>query len=65
VNGFLIEERDAASWANAVEVAIDPDHSTAMSTGAVLLARNYTWRAAAESLAALTERIALLGLLRC
>ncbi|MGC1419206.1 MAG: glycosyltransferase [Acidimicrobiales bacterium] len=65
VNGFLIDERDAAAWADAVEVAIDPEHSTAMSTGAVLLARNYTWRAAAESLAALTERIALSGLLRC
>jgi D-inositol-3-phosphate glycosyltransferase len=65
VNGFLIEERDPAVWANAVEVTLDPDHSTAMSTGAVLLARGYTWRAAAESLADLTERLALSSLLRC
>jgi len=65
VNGFLMEGRDADTWANAVEVTIDPEHSTAMSTQAVLLARSYTWRAAAESLAALTERLALSGLLRC
>jgi D-inositol-3-phosphate glycosyltransferase len=65
VNGFLIEERDPAVWANAVEVTLDPEHSTAMSTGAVLLAREYTWRAAAESLADLTERLALSSLLRC
>jgi D-inositol-3-phosphate glycosyltransferase len=65
VNGFLIEERDPAVWASAVEVTLDPDHSTAMSTGAVLLARGYTWRAAAESLADLTERLALSSLLRC
>jgi D-inositol-3-phosphate glycosyltransferase len=65
VNGFLIEERDPAVWASAIEVILDPDHSTAMSTGAVLLAREYTWRAAAESLADLTERLALSSLLRC
>jgi D-inositol-3-phosphate glycosyltransferase len=65
VNGFLIEERDPAVWANAVEVTLDPDHSMAMSTGAVLLAREYTWRAAAESLAGLTERLTLSSLLRC
>jgi D-inositol-3-phosphate glycosyltransferase len=65
VNGFLIEERDPAAWADAVELILDVEHSTAMSTGAVLLARNYTWRAAAESLVDLTERLALSGLLRC
>jgi D-inositol-3-phosphate glycosyltransferase len=65
VNGFLIKERDPAVWADAVEVTLDPDHLTAMSTGAVLLARRYTWRAAAESLVDLTERLALSGLLRC
>jgi hypothetical protein len=46
-------------------VTIDAEHSTFMSTGAVLLARDYTWRAAAESLADLTDRLALSGLLRC
>ena len=65
VNGFLIEDRDPAAWADAVELTLDAEHSTAMSTGAVLLARGYTWRAAAESLVDLTERLALSGLLRC
>jgi len=65
VNGFLIQERDPAVWADAVEVTLDLDHTTAMSTGAVLLSRSYTWRAAAESLVDLTERLALSGLLRC
>ena len=65
VNGFLIGERDPAVWADAVDLTLDPDHATAMSTGAVLLARGYTWRAAAESLADLTERLALSSLLRC
>ncbi len=65
VNGFLIQERDPAVWADAVEVTLDLDHTTAMSTGAVLLSRSYTWRAAAESLVDLTEQLALSGLLRC
>ena len=65
VTGFLIEERDPASWANAVELALDPERATSMSNAAVLLARRYTWRSAGESLAALTERLALSGLVRC
>jgi D-inositol-3-phosphate glycosyltransferase len=65
VNGFLIEERDPSAWADAVEVTLDLEHSTAMSTSAVLLARGYTWKKAAESLVELTERLALSGLLRC
>jgi D-inositol-3-phosphate glycosyltransferase len=65
VNGFLIEERDPGVWADAVEVTLDPEHSMSMSSDAVLLARSYTWRAAAESLVDLTEQLALSGLLRC
>ena len=65
VTGFLIEERDPVSWANAVELALDPEGATSMSNAAVLLARRYTWRSAGESLAALTERLALSGLVRC
>ncbi len=65
VNGFLIFERDPVAWADAVDVVVDPEHATAMSTGAVLLARRYTWRSAAESLAELTEQLALSGLVRC
>ena len=65
VNGFLIGERDPGAWADAVTVATDPEHATSMSTGAVLLARRYTWRSAGESLAALTEQLALSSLVRC
>jgi len=65
VNGFLIPERDARGWADAVDLVTDAEHATAMSTGAVLLARRYTWRSAGESLAALTEQLALSGLVRC
>ena len=65
VTGFLVDERDPEVWANAVEVALDPQNATAMSNAAVLLARRYTWRSAARSLADLTEQLALSGLVRC
>ena len=65
VNGFLMPERDARVWADAVDLVTDAEHATAMSTGAVLLAKRYTWRSAGESLAALTEQLALSGLVRC
>src|SRR5487761_924942 len=65
VNGLLISGRDPASWADAVDHVVHPDHATTLSTGGVLLARRYTWRAAGERLAALTETLALSGLVRC
>jgi D-inositol-3-phosphate glycosyltransferase len=65
VTGFLVDERDPKVWADAVEVALDPENATAMSNAAVLLARRYTWRSAARSLADLTEDLALTGLVRC
>jgi D-inositol-3-phosphate glycosyltransferase len=65
VTGFLVAERDPVVWADAVEVALDPQNATAMSNAAVLLARRYTWRSAARSLADLTEELALSGLVRC
>lgn len=65
VNGYLIDERSPEAWANAVEKVLDPDISTAMSNDAVLLARRYTWRAAATSLATLTQQLSLSGLVRC
>jgi len=43
-------------------VAIDPATTTAMSNSAVLLARRYTWRSAALSLASLTDQLSLSGL---
>ena len=65
VTGFLLAERDPRVWADAVEVTLDTHNATAMSNAAVLLARRYTWRAAAQSLADLTEELALSGLVRC
>jgi D-inositol-3-phosphate glycosyltransferase len=65
VNGLLVDERDPEVWADAVETVVDPEVTTAMSTSSVLLAREYTWRAAAESLATLVEELALSSLLRC
>ena len=65
VTGFLLAAREPAVWADAVEVALDPQHATQMSNAAVLLARRYTWKSAAQSLAGLTERLALSGLVRC
>jgi D-inositol-3-phosphate glycosyltransferase len=65
VNGLLVDERDPDAWADAVEAVVDPEITTSVSTSAVLLAREYTWRAAAESLAARVDDLALSGLLRC
>ena len=65
VNGFLVSERDKHAWADAVEVALTPETTTAMSNDAVLLARKYTWRAAAASLAGLMEQLAASGLVSC
>ena len=65
VTGFLVGERDPRVWADAVEVTLDGESATAMSNAAVLLARRYTWRSAAKSLADLTEELALSGLVRC
>ena len=63
--GYLMNDRDPAVWADAVESVLDAERATAMSNAAVLLARSYTWRSAAESLAALVERLALSGLVNC
>ncbi|MHB1251670.1 MAG: glycosyltransferase [Acidimicrobiales bacterium] len=65
LNGYLVDERSAEVWADAVQKVLDPDVSTTMSNDAVLLARRYTWRSAATSLAALTQHLSLSGLVRC
>jgi D-inositol-3-phosphate glycosyltransferase len=65
VNGFLLAQRDPDVWANAVDAAVDAATATTMSNSAVLLARRYTWRSAASSLAQLTEQLSLSGLVRC
>ncbi|NNN02257.1 MAG: glycosyltransferase [Acidimicrobiaceae bacterium] len=63
--GYLMDNRDPAVWANAVESVLDARHATAMSNAAVLMSRRYTWRSAAQSLAALVEQLALSGLVSC
>jgi len=65
VNGLLIDTRDPAAWANAVETVLDPETTTSMSNNSVLLARRYTWRSAGESLAHLVEQLAASGLVSC
>jgi D-inositol-3-phosphate glycosyltransferase len=51
VNGVLVSERDPCAWADAVEwVTSDPLRATRLSTGAVLRAQPFTWRAAAMQL---------------
>jgi D-inositol-3-phosphate glycosyltransferase len=65
VTGYLVGERDESEWANVVEQALDSDRATAMSNAAVLRARQYTWRRAGESLAAIIEQLAAESLVRC
>ncbi|MGC2176331.1 MAG: glycosyltransferase [Acidimicrobiales bacterium] len=65
VTGYLVGERDETEWANVVEQAFDSEHATAMSNAAVLRARQYTWRRAGESLAAIIEQLAAESLVRC
>ena len=65
VNGLLVASRAAGAWADAVDQVLDEDHATTMSTAAVLLAKRYTWRSAAESLASLTDALAASGLVHC
>lgn len=65
VNGYLVEERNPARWADVVELALEAESATAMSNAAVLRARHYTWRRAAESLATLIDDLATESLVRC
>ena len=65
VTGYLLDDRDAANWADAVERILDSDDPLAMSNAAVLRARNYTWRRAGEWLGELTESLASTSLAHC
>jgi D-inositol-3-phosphate glycosyltransferase len=65
VTGYLVGERDEAEWADVVEEALNAENATAMSNAAVLRARQYTWRRAGESLAAIIEQLAAESLVRC
>ena len=65
VTGYLVRERDSSHWADVVEMALESDDATAMSNAAVLRAREYTWRRAGESLAALIDQLASESLAHC
>ena len=65
VSGVLVEDRSASRWADAVEWVTNEDRATTLSTNAVLLAREYTWRSAATSVAALSESLAGAQLVSC
>ncbi len=65
VTGYLLDDRDAVHWADVVELALDSGDVTAMSNAAVLRAREYTWRRAGESLAALIDQLASESLAHC
>ena len=65
VTGYLVDGRDAVEWADVAERALDPATTTAMSNAAVLRARDYTWRRAAETLASLLDRLTAESLVNC
>jgi D-inositol-3-phosphate glycosyltransferase len=65
INGRLLESRSPQQWANAVEWVLDDDRATTLSTNAVLRAREYTWRAAAREVSALSARLASEQLVTC
>jgi D-inositol-3-phosphate glycosyltransferase len=65
INGVLLSRRDAAAWADAVQWVTGSPHADTFAAGGVRLARRYTWRRAAESLAALVGELSASGLVRC
>ena len=65
VNGLLVDERDPAVWARAVEWVLDDERATLLSTNAVLRARSYTWRAAAATVATLGATLRDAQLVTC
>ena len=65
VTGYLLSSRNPQDWADAVKMVTDPEVTTAMSNSAVLEARRYTWRQAAQSLAQLSDVLSHSQLLHC
>jgi D-inositol-3-phosphate glycosyltransferase len=65
VNGVLLKNRDAGSWADAVQGLLVEDHARSLGTSAVLRAREYTWRTAAESLTSIVTTLMSSQLVRC
>jgi len=66
VNGTLVAGRDPEEWADAVEWATEDSLRTMrLSTGAVLRAQPYTWRAAAERLTEVVGALRATHLVTC
>ena len=64
--GVLVAERDPAIWADAVDWVIeDALRSMRLSTGAVLRAQRYTWRAAARRFEAIVRTARASRLVSC
>lgn len=63
--GWLVDSRSPGAWADALSWALAESRTTLLSTNAVLAARAYTWRAAAEQVAALAETLARAELVAC
>jgi D-inositol-3-phosphate glycosyltransferase len=63
--GLLVDERSAATWADAVEWVLDDERATCLSTNAVLRARSYTWRSAAAAVAGLADSLRSAQLVTC
>jgi D-inositol-3-phosphate glycosyltransferase len=65
VTGYLLASRSPQEWADAVELVTQPDKTMSLSNAAVIKARTYTWRQAAQSLATLAEDLSKSQLLHC
>ena len=62
---LLVEERSPEVWADAVAWVLDEERATSLSTNAVILAQNYTWRAAAERVRDLSAQLRSSALVTC
>ena len=64
--GFLVEDPDPGAYAAAVRRVVDePLAAERLSTASVLMARRYTWRAAAKTLVELHDELAAGRLVEC
>jgi D-inositol-3-phosphate glycosyltransferase len=64
--GYLVEDPDPAAYAAAVRRVFDePLAAERLSTASVLMARRYTWRAAATTLVELHDELAAGRLVEC
>jgi D-inositol-3-phosphate glycosyltransferase len=65
VTGRLLESRDPVIWADAVSELLDSPELMTMANAAMLFAKSYSWKAAAQSVDDLVHRFEATGLIRC